>query len=138
MRRYWVFTIGLRDLAPPVDWLARWDHHVEEMRFPRTKKPVAVHAGDRAIIYGSQGRGFIAAVEVISTEPEPNEGDDRFPWRLRYRLLVAKAADAHVASPEDAGLNPARVVRGPHTQIDEREYRSAVHSMLAAAAATAA
>jgi hypothetical protein len=54
--QHWVFTIGQRNMAPPVDWLARWDHHTHEMWFPRTKPPRAVSQGDRALVYGSQGR----------------------------------------------------------------------------------
>lgn len=138
--RYWVFTIGTRDHAPPVNWLEGWDWHVNEMWFPSTKRPVSVRAGDRAVIYGSHGRGFIAAVEVTSDQPEPNprSKEARFPWIVKYRLLVSKAADKNVASPDDAGLNPRRVVRGPHTAITAEEYERAVRVMLDAAARTAA
>jgi hypothetical protein len=137
MRKFWVFTVGMRDAAPPIDWLAQWRHHVDEMWFPSTKRPVAVQAGDRAVIYGSQGRGFIAAVEVTSTAPEPN-ADERWTWKLKHRLLAAKAADEHVASPEAAGIDSARVVRGPHTQIDEDAYHRAVAVMLREAGHSAA
>jgi hypothetical protein len=62
-------------------------------------------------------RGFIAAVEVLSEEPERNTADDHFIWKLRHRLLVSKAAEGNVASPEAARINPPnRVVRGPHTK----------------------
>jgi hypothetical protein len=135
--QHWVFTVGLRDLAPPPDWLAVWRHHVSEMWFPDHKRPVSVHRGDRALIYGSQGHGFIAAVEVLSDEPEPNH-DPRFEWKLRYRLLVSKAADDNIASPAAAGINPNRVVRGPHTSIEPDEYERGVARMLEAAALTAA
>jgi hypothetical protein len=134
---YWVFTVGTKDYAPPLDWLVVWPHHVNEMWFPEHKKPVSVSRGDRALVYGSQGRGFIAAVEVLSEEPEPNT-DPHYVWKLRYRLLVSKASDRYVASPADAGINPNRVVRGPHTEIDEDEYHRGVEVMLAAAARTAA
>lgn len=130
--QHWVFTIGQRDAAPPLDWLARWDHHTHEMWFPRTKPPRAVSQGDRALIYGSQGRGFIAAVEVTGHAPEPN-GDPRYPWRLAYRLLVMKAADKHVALPSDAGINPNKVIRGPHSRIAPDEYERGVRLMLQAA-----
>lgn len=135
--QYWVFTIGQRDCAPAPDWLAKWDHHVYEMWFPKTKPPRAVRPGDRALIYGSQGRGFIAAVEVTGHEPEPND-DERYPWRLGYRLLAMKAADGHVASPADAGINPNRIIRGPHTKIEAYEYERGVDTMLAAARSSAA
>jgi hypothetical protein len=137
MRQYWVFTVGTRDEAPPIDWLAQWSHHVDEMWFPGTKRPVAVQAGDRAVIYGSQGRGFVAAAEVMSTAPESND-DPRWPWKLKYRLLAAKAADYNVASPDAAGIDSARVVRGPHTRISEAEYHRAVAAMLQEASASAA
>lgn len=137
MRQYWVFTVGTRDVAPPIDWLAQWSHHVDEMWFPSTKRPVAVQAGDRAVIYGSQGKGFIAAVEVTSTAPEPND-DPRWPWKLKYRLLASKAADYNVASPDAAGIDSPRVVRGPHTRISEEEYHRAVAAMLQEASASAA
>ena len=136
---YWVFTVGLRHLAPPEDWLAAWQHHVNEMWFPDWKRPVSVSRGDRALIYGSQRRGFIAAVEVLSDEPERNAADDHFIWKLRYRLLVSKAADRNVASPEAAGIDPPnRVVRGPHTEISEDDYHRGVAVMLEVAARTAA
>jgi hypothetical protein len=135
--RYWVFTVGLRDQEPPVDWLAAWRHHVSEMWFPATKRPVSVDRGDRALIYGSRGRGFIAAVEVTGDRPEPNN-DLRFPFKLPYRLLVSKAADANVALPQDAGIDPRRVIRGPHSGISRDEYNSGVALMLDAATRTAA
>jgi len=135
--RHWVFTIGQRDMAPPVDWLARWNHHTHEMWFPRTKPPRAVSQGDRALIYGSQRRGFIAAVEVTGHGPESND-DARYPWRLGYRLLAMKAADEHVASPADARINPNRVIRGPHSKIERDEYQRGVALMLEAALQSAA
>lgn len=49
-----------------------------------------------------------------------------------------KAADQHVALPEDAGINPNRVVRGPHTKIEPDEYGRGVNAMLAAARLSAA
>jgi hypothetical protein len=137
---YWVFTVGTRDQAPPVDWLTVWPYHVYESWFARTKRPVAVSAGDRAVVYGSQGRGFIAAIEVLSHEPVPNTNErshERFPWKLEHRLLVSKAADGNIASPQAAGINPNRIVRGPHTRIDAADYHAAVRVMLEAAAGTA-
>jgi hypothetical protein len=133
----WVFTVGLRDQEPPVDWLAEWGHHVSEMWFPVTKRPVSVERGDRALIYGSRGRGFIAAVEVTGDQPEPND-DARFPYKLGYRLLVSKAADNNSALSQDADINPSRVIRGPHTEISSDEYHRGVALMLDAAARTAA
>lgn len=131
--QHWVFTIGDRNQAPPVDWLAKWDHHTHEMLFPETKPPRSVSEGDRALIYGSRGRGFIAAVEVTGHQPEASGRTD-YPWKLEYRLLAMKAADdAHVASPADAGINPNRVVRGPHSRIQPEEYRRGVDLMLTAA-----
>lgn len=135
--QHWVFTVGLRDQAPPLDWLAEWGHHVTEMWFPDSKRPVSVSRGDRALIYGSRGRGFIAAVEVLSDQPEPNS-DLRFRWKLRYRLLVSKAADQNIALPEDAGINPNRVIRGPHSRITDDEYHRGVAEMLTAAGRSAA
>ena len=135
---YWVFTVGLRHLAPPEDWLAVWNHHVSEMWFPNHKRPVSVSRGDRALIYGSQRRGFIGAVEVLSEAPESNPADPHFVWKLRYRLLVSKAADGNVASPESAGINPNKVVRGPHTEIEVEEYHRGLARLLEAAARTAA
>jgi hypothetical protein len=55
------------------------------------------------------------------------------PFRLGYRLLAMKAADGHVASPPDAGINPNRVIRGPHTKIEADEYERGVAVMLEAA-----
>ncbi len=136
MAKYWVFTIGLQDQPPPPEWLIHWGHHRDRMLFPAKKRPVAVSAGDRAVIYGSQGTGFLAAVEVLSHEPEANtheETKDRFPFALRHRLIVAKVADEHVASPEAAGIPIRRVQRGPHTEISRAEYERAVAELLQAA-----
>ncbi len=52
-------------------------------------------------------------------------------------MLVAKAADDNVADPEAAGIDPARVRRGPTTRVDEEEYRRVVAALLAAASASA-
>lgn len=135
--QHWVFTVGRRDMAPTTDWLARWPHHVNEMWFSKTKPPRSIRRGDRALIYGSQARGFIAAVEVTGDGPEDND-DERYPTKIAYRLLTMKAADEHVALPEDAGINPNRVVRGPHTKIEPGEYDRGVNAMLAAARLSAA
>jgi hypothetical protein len=136
--RYWVFTIGRKDLPPPRDWLAYWSHHLTESWFAATKRPVGVSRGDRAIVYGSQARGFLAALEVESDAPEPNTHRnraeaERYPYVLRHRLLISKPADENVASPEEAGLNPRRIVRGPHTEISHDEYERCVAALLAAA-----
>ena len=138
--RYWVYTIGHFDEAPPFEWLSEWQWHRREMWFPRTKRPASISEGDRAVIYGSQGRGFLAAVEVVGRTPEPNEDDehrDRFPWVRRHRLLAAKACDGNVASPESAGINTKRIQRGPHTEISPDEYARAVDALLDAARRTA-
>jgi hypothetical protein len=82
-------------------------------------------------------RGFIAAVEVTGHEPEENN-DVRYPWKLSYRLLATKAADDNVASPAQAGINPNRVIRGPHSTIDPDEYERGVAVMLEAAQRSAA
>jgi hypothetical protein len=128
MRSYWTFNIGTAEYAPPPDWLAAWRHHTQEMWFPPNKRPSGVSAGDRAVINGSGRRGFLAVVEVISTEPEPNQATDpedrkRWPWVLRYKLLVAIRADEHAPSLEDVGWdNPRSLRRQPHVSIDRDMY----------------
>jgi len=137
---HWVFTIGTRDWAPALNWLEQWGHLSHEMWFPGSKKPTGITAGDRGVFYGSHGHGFLGAVEVLSEIPEPQtreEDKDRWPWIMRHRLLVSKAADKNIASPEMAGMTTRRVARGPHTQISAEEYDSAVEQMLRAAARTA-
>ena len=129
-RNYWVFNIGTAEHAPPEDWLAAWRHHTQEMWFPPNKRPTGVRPGDRAVINGSLRRGFIAVVEIVSTEPEPNDapgtapGDAmRWPWKLRYRLLVAIRADDHAPSLEDVGWpNPLSLRRQSHKSIDREMY----------------
>lgn len=141
MPRYWVYTIGLQDQAPPSEWVVEWGHHRTEMWFPRTKRPASIARGDYAVIYGSQAKGFLAAVKVVGEGPEPNpdpDGHRRFPYLLRHQLLVAKLADEHVASPHSAGISVQRIQRGPHTEISRDEYRSAVATLLRAARLTAA
>lgn len=140
MRRFWVYTIGMQDKAPPLEWLVFWEHHRTEMWFPTNKRPASVSAGDRAVIYGSQAKGFLAAVEVTGDEPEENTDDDdkaRFPYVMKHRLLVAKVADNNIASPEAAGMNSRRIQRGPHSEINEDEYNRAVAVLLEAAGRSA-
>jgi hypothetical protein len=129
MRNYWVFNIGTADYAPPPDWLAAWRHHTQEMWFPGSKRPTGVKPGDRAVINGSFRRGFIGVVEIISTEPEPNltaksEDRERWPWKLRYKLLVAIRADGHAPSLEAVGWeNPLSLRRQSHNRIDRDMYQ---------------
>ena len=88
------------------------------------------------MIYGSQAKGFLAAVEVTGQKPEENadnDGKTRFPFVMKHRLLVAKVADNNIASPEAAGIASQRIQRGPHTEIDESEYERAVAVLLEAA-----
>lgn len=128
MRNYWVFNIGTGTDAPPEDWIGVWRHHTQEMWFPRNRRPSGVRPGDRAVINGSLRRGFIAVVEVISEEPEANEGGTeadrkRWPWKLRYRVLVAIRADLHAPSLEDVAWdNPLSLRRQSHVRIDEETY----------------
>lgn len=138
--RYWAYTIGHADKEPPDDWLVAWAHHRTEMWFPRTKRPVSISRHDRAVIYGSRGRGFLAAVEIVGElEERPQEGYQgrEFQWVLEHRLLVAKAADDNVATPESAGISTRRIQRGPHTEITRDEYEHAVAALVAAAQRTA-
>ncbi len=140
MEKYWVFTIGLSDTPPPPEWLDEWRHHATEMWFPSTKRPIGISAGDRALIYGSQSRGFIGAVEIVSHAPEENQdpkGRERFPWKIRHKLLVAKVAEGKVASPDAAGINARKIQRGPHTQIGREEYERGVSALIDAASEVA-
>jgi hypothetical protein len=139
--RYWAYTIGHYNEAPPLEWWKEWEWHRTEMWFPRTKRPAQISAGDRAVIYGSKGSGFLAAVEVAGSQPELNHRDghrDRFPWIMRHRLLVAKPRDDNIATPESAGISTRRIQRGPHTGIERDEYVRAVASLLEAARLSAA
>ena len=128
MRRYWVYCIGTTDSPPPPNWLEEWDHHVHEMWFPRTRRPVGVSPGDRAVIHGSDGSGFLAVVEVTSPEPEPNKTDDdygrtRWPFVLQHRLLVGILADHNAPSLDEVGWdNPRRLRRNSHVEIDQETY----------------
>jgi len=139
MPNFWVFNIGTARQAPPEDWLAAWSHHTGQMWFPPTKRPTGVSAGDRAVIHGSGSRGFLAVVEVISTEPEPNpteddEGRHRWPWILRYRLLLAIRADAHAPSLERVDWpNPKSLRRQSHVRIDREMYERVCGALLEAA-----
>jgi hypothetical protein len=129
MRGYWIFNIGTAEFAPPADWLAAWRHHTAEMWFPPNKRPSGVRAGDRAVINGTGRTGFIAVVEVVSSAPEENatpkqQDRERWPYLLRYRLLLAIRADIHAPSLEDVGWdNPKRLRRQPHVRIDEQLYQ---------------
>jgi hypothetical protein len=139
MRNYWVFNIGTGDKAPPQDWLAAWRHHTQEMWFPSSKRPTGVKPGDRAVINGSLRRGFIAVVEVVSTEPEPNDAESvedrkRWPWKLRYKLLVAIRADGLAPSLEDVGWeNPLSLRRQSHKSIEREVYQRIADAIVNAA-----
>jgi hypothetical protein len=139
MRNYWVFNIGTGDKAPPADWLAEWRHHTREMWFPPNKRPTGVRPGDRAVINGSLRTGFIAVVEVVSSEPEPNTDEleynrTRWPWKLDYKLLVAIRADGHAPSLEDVGWeNPLSLRRQPHVRIDRQTYERISSAIVEAA-----
>jgi hypothetical protein len=139
MRDYWVFNIGTGDTAPPADWLATWRHHTQEMWFPPNKRPSGVRAGDRAVINGSLRRGFLAVVEIVSTEPEANDapkGEDRkrWPYKLRYKILVAIRADDYAPSLEDVGWeNTLRLRRQPHVKIDREMYERISRAIVEAA-----
>lgn len=134
--RYWAYTIGTLDVAPPREWFDEWDHHVTEMWFSKNKRPRSISRGDRAVFYGSRASGFLGAVEVTSDAPRPNLSEPnkaRFPWVMEHRLLVAKACDDNVATPESAGIKTSRIQRGPHTELDRAEYERAVESLVRAA-----
>jgi hypothetical protein len=128
VRSYWVFNIGTAEDPPDEDWLAAWRHHTEEMWFTPNKKPTGVRPGDRAVMHGSGGRGFFAVIEVTSREPEPNRAEKledrkRWPWIVRYKLLVAIRADEHAPSREDIDWpNPKSLRRNPHVRIDRDTY----------------
>jgi hypothetical protein len=85
-------------------------------------------------------RGFFAVVEVISTAPEPNRTEDieerkRWPWILRYKLLVAIRADEHAPSLEDVGWeNPRSLRRQPHVRIDREMYERISRAIVEGAA----
>ncbi|MDQ3631632.1 MAG: hypothetical protein M3417_10280 [Actinomycetota bacterium] len=132
--KHWVYTIGQRDQAPPLDWMGKWGHHVHEMWFSRTKTGLGtVHRGDLALIYGSKGTGFLAAVRVTDDAPTPNPhptGSVRYPWRMAHDLLVAKAADGFKAVPEDAGISTQRIMRGPYSGIEPEEFARGLDLLL--------
>lgn len=139
MRNFWVFNIGTADEGPAENWLAEWTHHTHEMWFPPNKRPSGVHAGDRAVVNGAGRVGFIAAVEVTSTEPEPNQhpsdaNRSRWPWKLDYKLLVAISGDHHAPSLEDVGWeNPRSLRRQSHISIDQEMYERVAMAIVNAA-----
>ena len=124
--QHWLFTIGVGKVAPPLSWWVDWQHHRTEMWFPPTKRPVSIEVGDRALLNGSQRKGLLAVVEVVSHEPEPRE---RCPGKIRYRLIAAKAADGYASALEDAGINPRSTQRQPHIHISPAQYRAGVESL---------
>jgi hypothetical protein len=138
---YWLFNIGTGQFAPPEDWFiaAEWSHHQTEMWFPPNKKPTGVSVRDRAVINGSKRRGILAAVEIVSTEPELNTTGNleerlRWPWKVRHRLLVAKSADErHAATLEAAGISPLSTRHQPHIRLQPVQYHAAVDALLRAA-----
>jgi hypothetical protein len=133
-RRYWVYCIGTANSPPPVNWLEEWNHHIHEMWFPVTRRPTGINAGDRAVIHGSDGKGFLAAVEVTSPEPEENsdeEGRIRWPHVLQHRLLVGILADHNAPSLDDVGWdNPRRLRRNSHVEIDAETYERIANAVV--------
>lgn len=128
MQRFWVYCIGTADSPPPVNWLEEWDHHIHEMWFLATRRPVGISAGDRAVVHGSGDRGFLGVVEVTSSEPGPNTrgdeyGRERWPYTLQHRLLVGILADSNAPSLDKVGWdNPRRLRRNSHIEIDRETY----------------
>jgi hypothetical protein len=135
--QHWLFNIGVGKTSPPLAWLVEWEHHRSEMWFPPTKRPIGIEAGDRALVNGSQRRGLLAAVQIVSHEPELNEtteeeSRERWPWKIRYLLIAAKCADDNLASLEDAQINPRSTQRQPHIHLSPAQYQAGVRSLAAA------
>lgn len=130
----WAFNIGAE---APADWLAAWRHHTEEMWFTPNKRPSGVRQGDRAVINGGRDRLFIAVVQIVSDDPEPNSdphGRAQYPWILRHQLLVAIRADRNAPSLEDVGWeNPRSLLRQPHVTISNTMYERVSKAIIASA-----
>lgn len=131
---HWLFNIGTGKYPPPFEWLIEWEQHRCEAWFPPNKRPRSIEAWDRALVNGSQRRGLLAVVEVVSGEPEPNDTPDdearkRWPWKIRYRLLAAKCADHNPATLEAAGIVPRSTQRQPFIHLTREQYVAGVRAL---------
>lgn len=135
---YFAFTIGTAESRIPRDWLSSWTHHAGELWFPAHKRPVAVTNGSRGVLYGAGVARFVGVVQTLSLTPEDNEtarGADyeRWPYRIRYRLLVAIPAQAPAPRPSDVDISIRRIQRGPHSELTRAEYARTCDAITAAA-----
>lgn len=142
MSGYWVFNFGTGEQPPVEDWFTRveWQHHLSEAWFPGSRRPVSVRAGDRGVLRAAGG-GFVGALVITSTQPEPNTNADhnaRWPYKLNYRLITAIPNDDHAPSLDSVGWeNPLSLRRQSHVRLDRPMYETIVRAILDAAGCSA-
>jgi hypothetical protein len=129
--RYWLKTVGAADARLPDDWLtdrraARLDL-LHTVRFPRTKRPTGVSAGDLLVYYAAGELCYFATAEVLSSEAAET-GEDRWPYMLevRARLVVPRLSLAPPVS--DLGLRRGNLSlrHQSHIELSRLQFETAV------------
>ena len=133
MSPLFIKTFGHAGTPVPANWMAmpRWQERLTTVWFP--KYPRSVSRGSRLVYYAAGRQRFCAVVEVIADEPT-DTGNDRWPYQLDVRPLVAIAADDHAPSLADVGFDPLSLRRQSHVRLTEEWYNRIVHAILASAA----
>src|SRR4051794_773291 len=119
----------------------RWDERRKRMRtegsgpslFPKRPR---IRAGDRLVVYASGSAvqygeaRFVAIEEVLSEEPEPS-GHDRWPWRLRTRLVLAIHDLAHAPALREIGVSPKSLRQHSHIRLARDQGAAALELLRA-------
>src|SRR3954471_16427961 len=135
---WWIKVAGTGEHAYTQE---RWDERRERMRregsglsmFPKRPR---VQRGDRFVVYASGSAvhygeaRFVAIEEVLSEEPEPS-GHDRWPWRLRTRLVLAIDDLAHAPALREIGVSPKSLRQHSHIRLTEEQGAAALELLRA-------
>jgi hypothetical protein len=127
-------TIGHARAAVPDTWMAdrNWNDRLESVVFP--KYPRSVVRGSRLVYYAAGRQRFCGVMEVIADEPVEHD-DERWPYLLPLRPIVAIPPDDFAPSLSDVGFDSLRVRRQSHVRLTDQEYRHISQAIAVAVAA---
>lgn len=129
--RYWLKTVGAADARLPNDWLtdpqaARLDL-LHRVRFPRTKRPTGVSAGDLLVYYAAGELRYFATAEVLSSEPVLT-GEGRWPYMLEVRARLVLPFLSVAPPVSDLGLRRGNLSlrHQSHVELSRQQFEAAV------------
>lgn len=132
----WLKMVGAARQPLSTDWLNGMDVEegrnrrdlLERVRFPRTKRPSGVEAGDRLVYYAAGAYRYFAIVEVLSSEPYRTDEDPRWPYALDVKplLLVGHIDDAPPLSDLRLRKGNLSVRHQSHILLTPDQFASAV------------